>query len=78
MACNMCAVQGAGYLCCSYVGAVFEVGVLPGGGLLARRGGQAVLQPEEDQAWQAQQLQGVFDESLDQNVGHEEGGGLRR
>ena len=52
------------------------MGVLPDSSLLARRGGQAVLQPEEDEPWQAQQLEGMLDEGLDQDVGHEEGGCL--
>ena len=72
----MCSSQvtgGAG----TRIGAIFEVGVLPDSSLLAWSGGQAVLQPKDDQARQPKQLQGVLDEGLDEDVGHEEGGGLR-
>lgn len=62
----------------AYICSVLQVGVLPDGGLLAGGGGQAVLEPEDDQPRQAQQLQRALDEGLDQDVAHEEGGGLRR
>ena len=61
----------------THVSSVLETGVLPEGCLLPVGRGKAGLDPEEDNAWQAQQLQGLFDEGLDEDEGHEEGGGLR-
>ena len=52
----------------AYIGAVLEVGVLPDSSLLARGGGQAVLQPEDDQPWQPQQLQRVLDKCLQEHT----------
>ena len=54
------------------------MGVLPDSSLLPGRRGQPVLEPEEDQTRQTQQLQRTLDEGLDEDVAHEEGGGLRR
>ncbi len=54
------------------------MGVLPDGSLLPGRCGHPVLEPEEDQPRQTQQLHGTLDEGLDEDVTHEEGGGLRR
>ena len=54
------------------------MGVLPHCSLLPGRRGQPVLEPEEDQTRQTQQLHGTLDEGLDEDVTHEEGGGLRR
>ena len=61
-----------------YIGAIFEVGVLPDSSLRAGGGGETVFQPEDDEAWQAQQLQWVLNEGLDEDVRHEEGGSLGR
>ena len=52
------------------------MGVLPDSRLLPWRCSQPVLEPEDDQPRQSQQLHGVLDEGLDEDVSHEEGGGL--
>ncbi len=54
------------------------MGVLPDRSLLPGRCGQPVLEPEDDQTRQTQQLHGTLDEGLDEDVAHEEGGGLWR
>lgn len=60
----------------THISSILEAGVLPEGSLLPVGCGKARLEPEEDEAWQAQQLQWLFDESLDEDERHEEGGGL--
>lgn len=60
----------------THVGAILEAGVLPDCSLLPGGGSKAVLEPEDDEARQTQQLQWALDEGLDEDVSHEEGGGL--
>ena len=60
----------------THIGAILGAGVLPHCSLLPGCGGKAVLEPEDDEARQAQQLERALDEGLDEDVCHEEGGGL--